>query len=142
MGLFSVLNGVRLLAKAMSSGDQIVASLKDQQAAGTTLSPHLRNAMAMYDLMKTNPPEDIGKEFSSFVDTNWYFLDIRDEVEANPALLPTGLAGAFDAYKSALKAAQESGERGWDRERAKWEKKNGRKYEPRPRPNLIGEPLD
>lgn len=59
------------------------------EARGAKLSPRLRNAMAMYDLMKTNPPEDIGLEFSSFTDSNWYFLDIRDEIEANPALLST-----------------------------------------------------
>lgn len=120
MGLLAVLNEVR----------------------GTKLSAKLRNAMAMYDLMKTNPPESINGGFTSFTDSSWYFLDIRDEIEANPALLAANLAGTFDAYKSALKAAQESGERGWDRECAKWEQKNGRKYEPRPRPSLIGEPLE
>ena len=71
MGLLAVLNEVR----------------------GTKLSANLRNAMAMYDLMKTSPPEDIGSEFSSFTDSSWYFLDIRDEIEANPALLTTSLAG-------------------------------------------------
>lgn len=71
MGLLAVLNEVR----------------------GAKLSAKLRNAMAMYDLMKTNPPEDIGSEFSSFTDSNWYFLDIRDEIEANPALLAANLAG-------------------------------------------------
>ena len=120
MGLLAVLNEVR----------------------GAKLTAKLRNAMAMSDLMKTNPPESINGGFTSFTDSSWYFLDIRDEIEANPALLAANLAGTFDAYKSALKAAQESGERGWDRECATWEQKNGRKYEPRPRPSLIGEPLE
>lgn len=112
------------------------------EVGGAKLSPRLRNAMAIYDLMKTNPPESINGGFTSFTDSSWYFLDIRNEIEANPALLTTSLAGAFDSCKSAVKAAQKSGERGWDRERAKWEQKNGRKYEPRPRLNFIGEPLE
>lgn len=142
MGLLAVLNEVRLLAKAMGYGDKIVADLKEQQVRDTKLSPKLRNAMAMYDLMKTDSPEGVDEGFTSFTDSNWHFLDIRNEIETSPAPLPANLAGAFDSCKSAVKAAQESDEHGWDRECAKWEKKNGRKYEPRPRPSLIGEPLE
>lgn len=142
MGLFDVFTVVKSLAKAMGPGDKITTYLKDQQAAGAVLSPKLRNAIAMYDLMKTNPPDDIGKEFSSFADANWYYLDICSEIEANPGLLPESLADAFETFKSCVKTAMEAGDRTFARECAKWEKKNGRKYQPKPRPNLIGEPLE
>ena len=139
--LFDVFKVVKNLAKAMRPGDKIVECLNRQQTQGVRLSPKLRNALAMYALMKTNPPEVDGKEFLSFSDSNWYYLDILDEIEANPSLLPSGFEKTFASYKSCVKAAQEAGERGFDQERAKWEKKNHCTYQPKPRPNLIGEPL-
>lgn len=140
--LFDVFKEIKNLAKAMRPGDKIVAYLNKQKNQGVQLSPKLRNALAMYALMKTNPPETDSNEFQSFSDSSWYFLDILDEIEANPTLLPPSFDKTVASYKSSVKAAQEAGERAFARERPKWEKKNHREYQPKPRPNLIGEPLE
>lgn len=140
--LFDTFKVVKNLAKAMGPADKITQYLNDQQAQGAQLSPKLRNALAMYALMKTNPPETDSKEYLSFNDSDWYYLDILDEIEANPGLLPSSFAGIVASYKSCVKAAQEAGERVFAAECPKWEKKNKRTYQPKPRPNLIGEPLE
>lgn len=140
--LFDTFKVVKNLAKAMGPADKIVGGLEKQQAQGAQLSPKLRNAMAMYKRMKTNPPAVDSKEYLSFNDSNWYYLDILDELEANPGLLPGSFASTVASYKASVKAAQEAGNRVFAVECPKWEKKNRRAYEPKPRPNLIGEPLE
>ena len=143
MGLADAITVMKNLYKAMKPGDKIVAYLKSQQGKGAKLSPRLRNAMAMYDLSKTEEaPEPKSKDLYSFSDSAWYFLDIRDELAMTPDLLPANLADAFSSYRAYIDAAQAAGERSFDKERAKWEKKNRKTYQPKPRINLIGEPLE
>lgn len=143
MGFGDVISIIKNLYKALKQAEEILAHLKDQESRGVELSPRLRNAMAMFELAKTgDTPDPDPKDICSFSDTSWYYLDLRDEIEAHPELLPANLTETFSAYKNYLAAAQAAGERNFDKERAKWEKKNKRAYRPKPRPNLIGEPLE
>lgn len=142
MGFAEAITVMKNLYKIVQPADQIEACLTEQQAKGVMLSPRLRNALAMYALIKKNAPDPEPGELLSFRDSCWYYLDILDELEANPDLLPDALAEAFATYRDHLKAAQAAGEKGFDHQRAKWEKKTGRTYQPKPRRNLIGEPLE
>lgn len=132
----------KLLYKAQKQGDKIEKYLNKQQSKGTTLSPRLRNALAMYALVKKNAPESDPKDLEMFEDHSWYFLDMVTELEANPGLLPDSFAETMNTFSFCVKRAQEISDRDFDRRRAKWEKKNRREYQPKPRPNLIGEPLE
>lgn len=132
----------KLLYKAMKQGDKITKYLKKQQSKGLELSPRLRNAIAMYDLAKKNPPDSDAKDLEMFEDHSWYYLDILSELEANPDLVPDNLAEAYNTYSFCVKRAQELHDKDFDKRRAKWEKKYHKTYQPKPRPNLIGVPLD
>ena len=142
MGFGEAIAVMKNLFKIVEPADELEACLNEQQAMGVKLSPRLRNALAMYALIKKDAPDPDTDELLSFRDSCWYYLDILDELEANPSLVPPELNEAFTNYKTYLKAAQAAGEKGFDRQRAKWEKKHRRAYEPKPRRNLIGEPLE
>lgn len=142
MGFVDAIAVMKNLYKIVQPADEIEAYLNEQQAKGAELSPRLRNALAMYAFVKKDAGDPDPTDLMSFQDSCWYYLDILDELEANPDLLPASFAETFATYKTYLKAAQAAGERSFEKQRAKWEKKSGRAYEPKPRRNLIGEPLD
>lgn len=143
MGLGAVLSMMKNLTMALQPADEILAYFNEQQAKGAKLPPRLRNALLYYERSKDDGGDDIDSDdLYSFSDTSWHFLDIRDELSAHPELIPAKLEETFKSYKKRIDAAEQAGTRDWDKERAKWEKKNKRTYQPKPRPNLIGEPLD
>lgn len=132
----------KITFKILKPMGKIVHYLNKQQAKGVELSPRMRNALAMINLLQNKSPKTDPKELLSFEDAGWFYLDLLAELEANPDLLPDSYAETLNSYTFYVRRLEDLCARDFERRRPKWEKKNHREYQPKPRPNLIGEPLE